>query len=145
MEVGGQIYASPALLLGTETLIPFGWIGWASEPVRTRWWREKFPATVGTRTSEHPARSSALYHWDIPAAQLLKKSAICIRRRWVKRSVDLVTYGPSCEFSWVHISACLQVFIQFMVHATDLFSACYKHFHVLKGRIALCTAGRWSF
>jgi hypothetical protein len=40
--------------------------GWAPEPVWTRWWREKFPAPAGTRTSDHPARSPALHHWAIP-------------------------------------------------------------------------------
>jgi hypothetical protein len=28
-----------------------------------RWWREKFQAPTGTRTPDHPAGSSALYHW----------------------------------------------------------------------------------
>jgi hypothetical protein len=29
--------------------------------------KRKFPAPAGTRTSEHPARSPALYHWAIQA------------------------------------------------------------------------------
>jgi hypothetical protein len=37
------------------------------EPVWTRWWRETFPAPAGTRNTDHPAPSPALYHWAIPA------------------------------------------------------------------------------
>jgi hypothetical protein len=33
---------------------------WAPEPLWTRWWREKFPATAGTRTPDHPARNQVL-------------------------------------------------------------------------------------
>jgi len=29
---------------------------WAPEPVWTRWCRETFPALIGTRTPDHPAR-----------------------------------------------------------------------------------------
>jgi hypothetical protein len=29
--------------------------------------KKKLPAPAGTRTSDHPARSPALYHWSIPA------------------------------------------------------------------------------
>jgi hypothetical protein len=32
----------------------------------TRWWRETFPASAGTLTLDHPARSPPLYHWAIP-------------------------------------------------------------------------------
>jgi hypothetical protein len=38
-----------------------------------RWWREKFPAPVGTRTPDHPARSPVLYHWAIPAPLMNNK------------------------------------------------------------------------
>jgi hypothetical protein len=42
-----------------------GWVGLRSglDAVVKR----KFPAPVGTRTPDHPARSPALYHWAIPA------------------------------------------------------------------------------
>jgi hypothetical protein len=33
-----------------------------------RWWREKFPAPAGTRTPDHPARSSALYQLSYPGS-----------------------------------------------------------------------------
>jgi hypothetical protein len=33
----------------------------------TRWWREKSPVPVETRTPDHSARSPALYHWAIQA------------------------------------------------------------------------------
>jgi hypothetical protein len=68
MEVSGQLHSLAALLPGKETLVPIGWeAGWASEPVWTRWWREKFPASARTRTPDHPGRGPALYHWAIPA------------------------------------------------------------------------------
>jgi hypothetical protein len=41
-------------------------IGWAPEPVWTLC-REKFPASARTRTTDHPARSPALYRWADPA------------------------------------------------------------------------------
>jgi len=34
---------------------------WAPEPVWMRWWGEKFPVSVGTRTPDYPTRSSALF------------------------------------------------------------------------------------
>jgi hypothetical protein len=47
-------------------LVPIGYeAGWAPEPVRTRWWRDKFPAPAGTRTPDDPTRSPGLYHWTI--------------------------------------------------------------------------------
>jgi hypothetical protein len=56
MEVSGQLHAPAALLVGKELLIPIVQeAGWAPEPVRTRWWREKFPAPAGNRTLDHPA------------------------------------------------------------------------------------------
>jgi hypothetical protein len=67
MEVSGELHA-PAYRQGKTPLIPNGQeAGWAPEPVWTRWWREKFPITVETRTSDHPARNPALCHWAIPA------------------------------------------------------------------------------
>jgi hypothetical protein len=56
---------------------------WAPEPVWTRWWREKFPAPVGTRTLDHPAPSPALYHWVVPtpvrhARRIIKSRAVCL-------------------------------------------------------------------
>jgi hypothetical protein len=45
------------------------WIGavWAPDSVWRRWWRGKFSAPAGTRTPDHPAHSSTLCHWAIPA------------------------------------------------------------------------------
>jgi hypothetical protein len=40
------------------------WIGGWVDP---RTGLEKFPATAGTRTTDHPARKPALYHWAILA------------------------------------------------------------------------------
>jgi len=53
MEVSGQLHAPTALLLGKE-------------PPGTHWMdtvvKRKFPASAGARTTDHTARSSALYH-----------------------------------------------------------------------------------
>jgi hypothetical protein len=68
MEMSGQLQALAALPSGKEDLVTTGEeVGWAPEPVWTRWWREKLPASTGTRTPDHPARSLALYHWAISA------------------------------------------------------------------------------
>jgi hypothetical protein len=68
MEVSGHLHFPAALPPAKEPLVPIG-LGaeWAPEPVWTRWWREKFRASAGTRTPDHPARSPALYYWAIPA------------------------------------------------------------------------------
>jgi len=51
MNVSGRLHAPPSLPPVKEPLIPIGHeAGWTSEPLRTRWWREKFPAPVGIRT-----------------------------------------------------------------------------------------------
>jgi len=61
METSGKLHAPTALTSGKESLVPIGQsAGWSSEPVWTRWWREKFPAPAGTRTSNHPDRYPAL-------------------------------------------------------------------------------------
>jgi len=45
MVVSSQLHALAPLPLGEEPLAPIGQdAGWASEPVWTRWWREKSPA-----------------------------------------------------------------------------------------------------
>jgi hypothetical protein len=44
-------------------------------------WREKFPAPAGNRSSDHPARSPALYHWAIPAPVLEYYPAVTWRDR----------------------------------------------------------------
>jgi len=55
--VCGQIHAPPAFAQRKEPPLPIGEeAGWASEPV----WTEKFPATAGTRTPAHPARTTEL-------------------------------------------------------------------------------------
>jgi hypothetical protein len=61
MEVSGQLQAPAALPPGKEPLEA----GWAPEPVWTQWWREKFPAPVGTQTPDHPVHSPVLYHWAV--------------------------------------------------------------------------------
>jgi hypothetical protein len=59
MEVSGQLRPP-----GKEPLVPNRQeTGWAPDLVWTRWWREKFSAPAGTRTSDHPARSPALQSW----------------------------------------------------------------------------------
>jgi hypothetical protein len=74
MEVNGQLHAPAALHPGKQPLVTTELeAGWAPEQVWTRWWREKFPAAAETRTSDHPARSQALYHWAIPAPVIVKE------------------------------------------------------------------------
>jgi hypothetical protein len=64
-----------ALPPGKEPPIPIGYeVGWAPEPVWTRWWKEIFPAHAGTRSPSHLARSPALYHWAIPGPLILRLS-----------------------------------------------------------------------
>jgi hypothetical protein len=54
MDMSGQLHASAALLPEKEPLVPVGYdAACAPEPVWTRWWREKFQAPTGTRTSNH--------------------------------------------------------------------------------------------
>jgi len=62
MEVGSQLHAPVAFLR-----VPFAQEAeWTPEPVRTRWWREKFLAPAGTRTTIiHPV--AQIYYWAIPA------------------------------------------------------------------------------
>jgi hypothetical protein len=63
MEVSSELHTTAALLPGNKPLILIGWeAGWTPEPVWTRWLTEKFRAPAGTRTSDHPTRSLALYH-----------------------------------------------------------------------------------
>jgi hypothetical protein len=67
VEVNGQLHAPAALPPGKQPLVVIGQeAGLAPEPVRTRWWREKSLAPVGTITPDHPARSPTLDHWAIP-------------------------------------------------------------------------------
>jgi hypothetical protein len=71
MGVNGQLNVPAALPPGKEPLVPTGEEAvWASEPSWTLWWSEKFPAFSGTRTTDHPARSPALYHSAIPGARI---------------------------------------------------------------------------
>jgi hypothetical protein len=52
MEVSGQIHDPATLPPRKEPLVPIGWeAGWVLEPVWTRWWREKFPASAGLEPS----------------------------------------------------------------------------------------------
>jgi hypothetical protein len=47
----GQLHALAALPLEKESLLPIGYeVGWAPEPVRTLWSKEKSLAPAGTRT-----------------------------------------------------------------------------------------------
>jgi hypothetical protein len=63
MKVSGQFHGPDALPPGKESLVPIRQeAGWATEPVSTRWRREKFPAPAGTGNPYHPARSLGLYH-----------------------------------------------------------------------------------
>jgi hypothetical protein len=64
----GQLQDPAALTPGKEHLL-FNRleVWWATEPVWTLWWREKFPAPAGTQTPVHPARTPVLYNWTIPA------------------------------------------------------------------------------
>jgi hypothetical protein len=68
LEVSGQFHVSADLSAGKEALIPISYeSGLVPALVWTRRWREKFSAPAWTRSPDHPARSSALYHWAIPA------------------------------------------------------------------------------
>jgi hypothetical protein len=61
MEVSDQLHAPAALPPGRERPARMGYVaGWAPELARKRRRGEKFPASTGTRTSDHPARSPAL-------------------------------------------------------------------------------------
>jgi hypothetical protein len=51
MEVGCQLHAPAALVLGKEPLVPTGYeTGLAVEPVKTLWIREKSVSFAGVRT-----------------------------------------------------------------------------------------------
>jgi hypothetical protein len=50
----------PLYLQGKNLWCPLG--GRLGGPQWTRWWRENYPAPAGTRTSDLPALSPALYH-----------------------------------------------------------------------------------
>jgi hypothetical protein len=87
--VSSQLHAPAALLPENDPLVLIGQeAGWDPEPVWTRWWSEKFPASTGTRTPDHPARSPALYHWAIPVRGL---DVIAVRHQnalcWASSSV----------------------------------------------------------
>jgi hypothetical protein len=92
-----------ALPPGKEPPVPFGLeVGWASKPVWTRWWREKFSVLAGTRTPNHPARSPALYHWAIPIhklqgmAQIGYGSTLCfLCIKYIKWTHDRMVVCPS--------------------------------------------------
>jgi hypothetical protein len=61
MEVGGQVHAQAALPPGKEPQVPIrqeAW--WATEPVWTRWWGEKFPAPTGSWTLRYTTELSWL-------------------------------------------------------------------------------------
>jgi len=48
MKVSGQLHAPAALLPEKEPPVSIvREAEWAPEPVRKRWWREKFPAPAG--------------------------------------------------------------------------------------------------
>jgi len=62
MEVSSLLHAPrPSLLtLGKGPPVPIKWVaGWTSEPVWTRWRREKLPSSVGNRNLvvQHVAQS----------------------------------------------------------------------------------------
>jgi hypothetical protein len=62
MEVSSQLHVPAILPIGKESLVGIlQEAGWALEPVWTRWRREKFLVSTGTRTLDHPARTPALY------------------------------------------------------------------------------------
>jgi hypothetical protein len=93
---------------GKEPLLPLGYeAGWTTEPVWTRWWREKFSVPVGIRTPDHPACSPALYHWAIPAIYLTTKVGekqitifLNLRRKYVF-GVYCVTFLTS--IAWIAV------------------------------------------
>jgi len=63
---GGECLASgPGRFTPRENSPCTRWIGGWMGPREGlgAWWREKFPAPTVTRIPDHPARSSALYHW----------------------------------------------------------------------------------
>jgi len=66
MEVSGQLHV-PASFILRGRVPDTHWIGEWVDPraVWTRWWGENFSAPSGNRTSDHPARSPALYYWAI--------------------------------------------------------------------------------
>jgi hypothetical protein len=72
---GAQLSALPP---GKESPITHWIVGyrWDPEPVWTRWWIEKFPAPVGTRSPDHPA----LYRRAIPAPSPLPCSQKSAKR-----------------------------------------------------------------
>jgi hypothetical protein len=81
--------------------------GWGRKPVWTRWWGEKFPANNGTRTPDHPARSTALYHWAIPILPYLCK---------VHFNISL-PFTPRCPIYWG--------FITNTMYGDIIFCTCY--------------------
>jgi hypothetical protein len=100
MEVSGQLHA-PAVLPPWKEDLLYRRLGGAPEPVWTRWWRQKFLAPTGTRTSDHPARSPGLCHWAIPAPCIhyhIRFTGNTLRILW--GSLSLLSNGYQGLFPW---------------------------------------------
>jgi hypothetical protein len=82
-------------------------VGWATEPVWTRWRRQKFPTSAGPWTHDHPARRPVLYHWAIPdtilvACNVQASWKLYVWSSWQMRSTCICTencgyYFSSCQ------------------------------------------------
>jgi len=102
MEMSGQLHAPAALPQGEEHLAPIWWeVGWAPEPVWMLWRRQKFPATTGTSTPDHPACSLALYHVSVITSVSPWPNEVICTDRFVVLVGELHVRSGEWELCWL--------------------------------------------
>jgi hypothetical protein len=82
------------------------------------WWREKFPAPAGTRTTDHLIRSPELYHWAIPVPNF---PFYCI----IEMQATAVSCDVKCNFLPTHPLVTLTDFYTHNLYVIFMPCNCY--------------------